>query len=357
MENSNILQHDKSHTDEFIAFLYSDDIAREVIIGERSNIYLKIRLTGNIYAIHNLYALTSIDQGSNYIGLYDVKEHIIYDPQYLLRRLDNDKITVIKDDICELMDQMSSDINNHLKKIVLSDWKNWLDKYSNDADSDYWRKCTKTEILHSFYEDLDLNLSECTVKDLSEFLNPYSLYTPPRRVNIDMQLVDWLNDKESAVENIVNSYLCSDDALKRIPRLLFIAKMKYENLKSLYENSNHEYDVIHNRKKMYTALADVSGKNVTVIIDYGGNRLDFKYSREDLMRVIRQGQDKFGDYKKYYKPVSDFIKKHSENCYGKADVNIDNICEIRYGRNTVYRNDEMSRKTKCRPKDKSLERF
>lgn len=327
---------DESRNDEVFDFSYRNSkIHKEVYNDRFTVIYLKDHKD---FLYQNPYSVN---------GYLDIKENVIYNCGYDLQRLIPEDEKIKFDSFENLETKIKKEIDKYIENYAFenSDSLKALAYEKHEDKTDYRFNSYQKDVRKLFIKE-----EEPTIK-FEKFYNE-SPFTNSEVFYYKGYVDEYLNNSEETIKKYANLIIEKNEENLGLTLHLYDDKNKYLNY--IKQNKGNEFKELYINKKIYNAIKDRDIRTLNITIVYNNKELTFKYDYDNLKRsLICDDRDSSG-WGASYSRVKDFLtenKINEENLYRRDSFEFSHIKSITYGKNELYRNDNVD-KIKNRDKER-----
>lgn len=288
-------------------------------------------------------------EGASYefLGIYDSEKKIIYNVRYPFDNIISDNSKIEKSDFGKVEFEMMMKLNNELNRYLLSNQesirKYGLKEYKarNENQTRYAMKEVEKIYIKSDNPkmDFDINLKERNLYD--------SLHT-----NRGTEVLKYLDNPDKYIKDTVLDLVKTNKEKYGVELLLFTDKEKYLN--ELIKQKSNKYKSIYLNKKLFESIKYVYAAKLNIVIEYGGEQLQFKFDYQNFRNALMNNEKSTNDWGINYMAVSDFIKEygHSDkyNNY-RNEFEFDHIKSISYGKKELFNSNDLKIKENNKNKE------
>ena len=336
--------------DNFFLIAGNNDIVAD---GMYSKMMLhKEKCNDRFYAVYIKDYKESLKQNDYSIGgYYDCKNHCIYDCNYLINKIFDEKSIVKRESFDTLKKNIYSAVDKYIEKYCFDHEEelknNSLIEYQNLGN---WKnKRYIDEIKNIFIKNDNYDL---------KLLDRYSEYRIIYNSNFDNGniFVEYLDNPIDTIEKYSKLLIDKNKIQLGVDLLVYYNKIKYLN--EIVENKDGNFDYLHLNKTIFNSINDVDARDLNITIKYNDSELTFKFDAKTLKSSLKCGDTSCSSYKQSYDVVANFLKDNCKDFSNDGEYSkkfkFSNITSITYGKKELYHK-EVTNETKEIDNDLELE--
>ncbi len=334
-------------------FLLNNDNERFLYIDSEwtSNCYhyYKEKYNERFYLVYERYYRDNrLDRSSyEFAGYYDCIDKVLYNPSYnLSKALENEKMSISFSGLGVIENKIAVEIKQLLVEYALKHQKEFKEKYQEEFlnQDEYifkdFNKKVETEFIIS--QDLE-QIVDCDY-------SPYESYTITKDYKDTTIYTKYLDNPKAEVNKLTKEIISTNKEKIEKDMAFNLLENEYKNhyLSLIKNNVGNLYSDVYINRELLSSIKDVEAQNLNITIQYGDDKLTFKYPKMTLECDLKNGDINSGGYNKAYEEVKEFLKKHKdEKEWYRSDFDFKNIISISYGRQILFEKNIDTEKEKC----------
>lgn len=329
-------------------FILNNDNERFLYLDEEwtSNCYhyYKEKYNDRFYLLYERhYYNNRMDKSSyDFAGYYDCKDKVLYNSSYnLSKALENEEISISFSGLGVIDKKIDEDIKELLVKYALKHQNEFKDKYREEflqQDKYYFERLHK-DVETQFIESKELE----KLADCNYYI--WEGYTTTKDYKDTTIYTKYLDDPEAEIKKLTKEIISNNKEKIEKDMAFNLLENEYKNhyLSLIKDNVGKLYDDVYINRELLSAIKDVDAQNINITIQYGNDKLTFKYPKASLECDLKRGDTDSSGYNKAYEEVKEFLNKHKEEKdWHRGDFDFRNITSISYGRQILFeKNIEM----------------
>lgn len=329
-------------------FILNNDMERFLYIDEEytSNCYhyYKEKYNNRFYLLYERrYYNNRMDKSSyDFAGYYDCIDKILYNSSYNLNKaLENEKISIFFSGLGVIEKKIDDAIQESLIKYALKNQNEFKSKYREEflkQDKYYFERLDK-DVEMEFIESNELE----KITDCNYYI--WEGYTTTKDYMDTSIYTRYLDNPEAEIKKLTKEIITNNKEKIEKDMAFNLLQNEYKNhyLSLIKDNVGKLYDDVYINRKLLSAIKEVDAQNLNITIQYGNDKLTFKFPKVSLECDLKRGDTDSSGYNKAYEEVKEFLKKHkSETDWHRYDFDFKNITSISYGRQILFeKNNEL----------------
>lgn len=300
--------------------------------------YYKEKYNDRFYLLYERhYCNNRLDKSSyEFAGYYDYKEKVLYNPSYnLSKALEKEKISISFSGLGVVEKKIDDAIKESLVKYALKHQNEFKSKYREEflQQDEYTFKSLNKEVEIQFINSQKLEqIGNCNY-------SPWETYTTTNDYKDTSVYTKYLDDPEAEIKKLTKEIISKNKEKIEKEMAFNLLENEYKNhyLSLINDNVGKVYGDVYINRELLSAIKDVDAQNLNITIQYGNDKLTFKYPKVSLECDLKRGDTDSSGYNKAYEEVKEFLKKYKdENDWHRGDFDFRNITSISYGRQILF---------------------